>query len=79
MAMSPQTKRNLILYGSTGAIVLLGFSALIWGGTKRGQVAWDTPMYHRDARAPKICMCYWMRTAFRVPCEDVPQGLLLKE
>ena len=29
-----------------------------------------------DPRAPKICLCYWMRSAFRVPCEDVPPELL---
>jgi len=66
----------LILIFSVGAMVFLGFGILVWGGSKRSQVDWDTPMYHRDARAPNICLCYWMRSAFRVPCEDVPPALL---
>lgn len=76
MALNPTTKRNIILYTFAGVVVFGGFGLLIWGGTQRQQVAWDTPLYHRDPRAPNICMCFWMRSAFRVPCADVPPELL---
>jgi hypothetical protein len=65
-----------LVYGMAALMVFGAFSLLIWAGTQRNQESWDTPMYHRDARAPNICLCYWMRSAFRVPCEDVPPALL---
>lgn len=79
MALTPEKKRKIILYSFVSGVIFGGFCLIIWGGTKRGQVAWDNPQYHRDPRAPKICMCYWMRSAFRVPCEDVPPELLLEK
>ena len=77
MALNPNTRHNLILYFSVGLMVLFGFGMiLIWGGRHHGQVARDTPKYHRDARAHNMCFCYWMQSAFRVPCENIPPELL---
>jgi hypothetical protein len=79
MALKPETKRVILLSTFASVVVFGGFGLLIWGGTQRNQVAWDTPLYHRDPRAPKICMCYWMRNAFYVPCADVPAELLKED
>lgn len=76
MAMTPETKRNLIMGLIAVMVVFVGFSVLFQGGRQRQQVSWDNPVYHRDPRAPKVCMCLWMRSAFRVPCEDIPPELL---
>jgi len=72
-------RHNLILYFSVGLMVLFGFGILFWAGSKRTQVSWDTPQYHRDSRVHNMCMCYWMGSAFRVPCENVPPELLKEE
>jgi len=72
----PEARKNL--YWSLLIIVVVfgGFGLLMWGGQQRQKASWDTPMYHRDPRAPKVCMCLWERSAFRVPCEDIPPELL---
>jgi hypothetical protein len=76
MALKPETKSVFLLSVLASVVVFGGFGALIWAGQERNQVAWDTPMYHRDPRAPKVCMCHWMRSAFYVPCSEVPEELL---
>jgi hypothetical protein len=81
MPMSPEESNFLsthkgLVYVMAALLVFGAFALLIWAGTQRTQESWDTPMYRRDPRAPKICLCYWMRSAFRVPCEDVPPELL---
>lgn len=76
LALDPDTKRVILIVIVAIVVIGGGLGLLIWGGTQRGQVAWDNPVYHRDPKAPKICMCYWMRSAFRVPCEDIPAELL---
>jgi hypothetical protein len=67
---------KIILFLLIGLTVAVGLFILLVSISQRSQESWDTPMYRRDPRAPKICLCYWMRSAFRVPCEDVPPELL---
>jgi hypothetical protein len=76
MVVTPQMRKQLALMAVAILAVAGGFSLLLHGGQERQQRSWDTPMYHRDPRAPKVCMCLWMRSAFRVPCEDIPPELL---
>lgn len=72
----PETNRVILLSLMFVLVVGGGFSVLIIGGQERQQRSWDTPMYHRDPRAPKVCMCLWMRSSFYVPCENIPPELL---
>lgn len=44
--------------------------------TPRHQSTWGDPRYHRDPRAPKVCMGSLNGSVFRVPCEDIPRELL---
>jgi len=76
MALKSETKRLILLVGLFVTVVVGGFGMLIWSGQERQKALWDAPMYHRDPRAPKVCMCYWMRNAFYVPCSEVPEELL---
>lgn len=76
MKWPPAILRNILLGVLATLVVFVAFYVLIDAGQHRNQVAWDAPMYHRDPRAPKVCMCLWMRSAFYVPCEDIPPELL---
>jgi len=75
LALTSEIK-SVIRFSLVGLGVAVGLFILLVNVSQQSRGAWDTPMYHRDARAPKICLCYWMRSAFRVPCEDVPPALL---
>lgn len=74
--ITPESKKIIVISLLAITVVFGGFGILIWGGKQRQKAAWDNPEYHRDPRAPKICMCLWERSAFRVPCEDIPPELL---
>lgn len=55
---------------------LLGAALLIFVSQTRWNMSWENPLYYRDPKAPRICMCYWMKNAFYVPCQDIPPELL---
>lgn len=57
-------------------VAMVEFLFLFHAALERKQEAWNNPKYHRDPRAPKVCMCLWEQFAFRVPCEDIPPELL---
>lgn len=68
MALVPNPKWLIVIIV---AAVLWTCSLLLWTCSWQ-KTSWNRTLYFRDPRAPKVCMCLWMHSAFRVPCEDIP-------
>jgi|WetSurMetagenome_2_1015567.scaffolds.fasta_scaffold150745_2 hypothetical protein len=68
--------RDYWWFWSPSLVMLVGFLVLFQGAKHRHGATLPNPRYYQDPRAPRVCMCLWERSAFRVPCEDIPPELL---